>query len=65
MNHKKLNRKELSEVFNNAMRGEYNSVAQTDSVEEHSVTTEDFDEFEPYDIDDFSHDRASDDVSSG
>ena len=65
MNHKKLNRKELSEVFNNAMRGEYNSVAQTDSVEEHSVTTEDFDEFEPYDIDDFSHDRASDGVSSG
>ena len=65
MNHKKLNRKELSEVFNNAMRGEYNSVAQTDSVEEHSVTTEDFDEFEPCDIDDFSHDRASDGVSSG
>lgn len=65
MNHKKLNRKELSEVFNNAMRGEYNSVAQTDSVEEHSVTTEDFDEFEPYDIDDFSHDRSSDGVSSG
>ena len=65
MNNKKLNRKELSEVFNNAMRGEYNSVAQTDSVEEHSVTTEDFDEFEPYDIDDFSHDRASDGVSSG
>ena len=65
MNHKKLNRKELSEVFNNAMRGEYNSVAQTDSDEEHSVTTEDFDEFEPYDIDDFSHDRPSDGVSSG
>ena len=65
MNHKKLNRKELSEVFNNAMRGEYNSVAQTDSVEEHSVTTEDFDEFESYDIDDFSYDRASDGVSSG
>ena len=65
MNHKKLNRKELSEVFNNAMRGEYNSIAQTDSVEEHSVTTEDFDEFEPYDIDDFSHDRPSDGVSSG
>lgn len=63
MNHKKLNRKELSEVFNNAMRGEYNSVADTNNVEGHSVATEDFDEFEPYDIDDFSHEALSDGVS--
>lgn len=63
MNHKKLNRKELSEVFNNAMRGEYNSVADTNNVERHSVATEDFDEFEPYDIDDFSHEALSDGVS--
>lgn len=63
MNHKKLNRKELSEVFNNAMRGEYNSVADANNVERHSVATEDFDEFEPYDIDDFSHEALSDGVS--
>ena len=63
MNNKKLNRRELSEVFNNAMRNEYNSATLTKDVEEQVVSTDDADDFEPYDIDDFSQDADEESVS--